>query len=189
MSTWVNFVDLHLRPAVSYLEGLRQAIVTGDVELIFQGNSNQQHRVSLGKKIFITHGRNELVRRRLVDFLKDRLHLQTVVLQEVPDLGKTLIEKLEHYIKDCGYAIVLLTGDDLPREETAFPQARQNVIYELGYFHGRFGRARVIILYQKGVSIPSMLLGLGYKEFDKDHIEATFEKLRQEFESLGIIEA
>jgi len=45
MSIWANFINLHLKPAVSYLEGLRQAIEKEDVELIFNESSGKTQSV------------------------------------------------------------------------------------------------------------------------------------------------
>ncbi|HKZ87824.1 MAG TPA: TIR domain-containing protein, partial [Candidatus Bathyarchaeia archaeon] len=71
--------------------------------------------------------------------------LEPIVLHRQPDKGLTIIEKLEEYA-DVGYALILLTPDDVgleiaelekPEEERKYqPRARQNVIFELGYFVG-----------------------------------------------------
>ena len=39
-------------------------------------------------------------------------------------------------------------------------RARQNVIFELGFFLGRLGRKRVCALYKEGVEIPSDYKGV-----------------------------
>jgi predicted nucleotide-binding protein len=43
-------------------------------------------------------------------------------------------------------------------------RARQNVIFEFGYFVGRMGRPRVCCIYREGVSLPSDLAGILYKK-------------------------
>ena len=40
------------------------------------------------------------------------LNLNPIVLQEEPNLGKTIIEKVEYYIGQTSFAIVILTKDD-----------------------------------------------------------------------------
>ena len=73
---------------------------------------------------------------------------------------------------DVGFAIVLLTPDDrggeasLPYEKQK-PRARQNVIFELGYFIGRLGRQRVCGLYKPDVELPSDYTGVLYIPVDK----------------------
>jgi predicted nucleotide-binding protein len=72
----------------------------------------------------------------------EQLELQAIILREQPDAGRTVIEKFEDCAREVGFAVVLLTPDDLagpadgPLVRT---QARQNVIFELGYFAGKLG--------------------------------------------------
>ena len=47
-------------------------------------------------------------------------------------------------------------------------RARQNVIFELGYFCGALGRARVSVLAKEGVEILSDYLGVGYTLMDPE---------------------
>jgi predicted nucleotide-binding protein len=92
--------------------------------------------------------------------------LQAIILSEQPDQGRTIIEKFEECAADVGFAVVLLTRDDLGAAATApasASRARQNVLFELGYFAGR-GRA---CLMRKGsVEIPSDLHGVIYTGMD-----------------------
>jgi len=93
-----------------------------------------------------------------------------IILREQPNKGRTLIEKFEDYA-DVGFAIVLLTPDDKggPKNCGASdlkPRARQNVVFELGYFIGRLGRNRVCALYLEGVEIPSDYSGVVYTKMD-----------------------
>ena len=43
-------------------------------------------------------------------------------------------------------------------------RARQNVVFEAGYFIGKLGRSNVILIADKGVEIPSDLQGVVYTE-------------------------
>ena len=64
---------------------------------------------------------------------------------------------------------MLLTPDDLGGESTAEAQksrARQNVIFELGYFVGSLGRGRACLLRKGEVEIPSDLYGVVYTTMD-----------------------
>lgn len=138
---------------------------------------------------FIVHGRDELLREQLKNFLQNRLHTQEpVVLLERPDTGRTIIEKFEEEGGQCNVAFVLLTPDDTSIDaETARSsvRARQNVIFELGYFAGKFGRktGRVILLYRGPLELPSDLTGVLYVDVSsglnsaKDQIRAELERL------------
>lgn len=119
------------------------------------------------RNIFVVHGHDESVTQTVARFL-ERLDLQPIILHEQPNLGRTVIEKFEAHA-DVGFAVVLLTPDDLgmlASAEKLNPRARQNVILELGYFIGRLGRARVCALYVEGVEIPSDIHGVLYVPYD-----------------------
>lgn len=122
--------------------------------------------------VFLVHGRDERIRETVARFL-EHLDLRVIILHEQPDRGRTIIEKFEDYSKDTGFAVVLLTGDDRGglREEdpSTYPlRARQNVILELGFFLGAFGRDRVCALYEDGVDIPSDYQGVLFTKLDSD---------------------
>ncbi|WP_456293241.1 TIR domain-containing protein [Pseudomonas sp. AK106] len=118
-------------------------------------------------KVFIVHGHDDASRHMLANFLT-KLGLESIVLQEQPDRGRTIIEKFEQ-TSEVGYAVVLLTPDDVGSAvQTNLPlaRARQNVIFELGYFAGKLGRGRVCLLKKGDVEIPSDLFGVVYTELD-----------------------
>jgi predicted nucleotide-binding protein len=100
----------------------------------------------------------------------EKLDQDVIILREQPNEGRTVIEKFEDYA-DVGFAVVLLTPDnkgglaDQPTEKQK-PRARQNVVFELGYFIGRLGRSRVCALYREGVEIPSDYSGVAYIPMD-----------------------
>jgi predicted nucleotide-binding protein len=119
-----------------------------------------------GKKVFVVHGHDGDVKYQVVEFLEKITGERPIVLHEQPDSGRTIIEKFEDHASDAGFAVVLLTADDLGRakeETTLSPRARQNVVLELGFFIGRLGRSRVVALHEAGVELPSDLSGVLYK--------------------------
>jgi predicted nucleotide-binding protein len=61
--------------------------------------------------VFIVHGRKEGPR-EAVARLVTKLGLDPIILHEQASGGRTIIEKIEHH-SDVGFAVVLLTGDDL----------------------------------------------------------------------------
>jgi predicted nucleotide-binding protein len=136
-------------------------------------------------KIFIVHGHDEATKVELKEFLQKRLKLPTpLILNEQPELGRTIIEKLEDCAKEIDLALVLLTPDDsvsYAGGDKASLRARQNVIFELGFFLGHFGRAkrRVILLYRKPCELPSDLLGIVCIDISNG-IKAAAERIRAE---------
>ena len=119
-------------------------------------------------KIFIVHGRDEGAKNMVARFL-EKLDLKPVILAEMPAKGRTIIEKFEQHAQ-VGYAIVLLTPDDAGSlqgdENDPKPRARQNVIFELGFFIGHLGRERVCALTKGEVEIPSDYAGVEYIPFN-----------------------
>ena len=120
------------------------------------------------RRVFVVHGQNEAARESVARFL-ERLGLEAVILHEQPNVGRTIIEKIEEH-SDVGYAVVLLTADDEGGARGAGPlkpRARQNVVFEAGVFMGKLGRERVALMYEPGVELPSDLQGLVYIELDR----------------------
>jgi len=121
------------------------------------------------KNVFIVHGHDEAAKSNVARFL-EKLGLRAIILHEQVNKGRTIIEKFEDHATDVGFAVVLLTpddvgasADDIDRLQT---RARQNVILELGYFCGLIGRDRVFVLHHESVEIPSDYLGVVYTPFD-----------------------
>ena len=96
--------------------------------------------------------------------LLESQNISPVILSEQANQGRTIIEKFELY-SDVGAAIILFTSDDLgciKGKEALVPRARQNVIFEAGYFMGKLGRDRVVAIAEDKVEIPSDLQGVVY---------------------------
>ena len=134
-----------------------------------QDTDTQGHQmVPQTREVFIVHGRDAGAKDEIARFV-EKLRLKPIILAEVPSKGMTIIEKFEAHA-DVGYAIVLLTADDsgaLKGEEVQ-PRARQNVIFELGFFIGKLGRKRVCALTRGGAEIPSDYAGVVYIPLDSN---------------------
>lgn len=131
-------------------------------------------------KVFIVHGHGELIKVTVARTL-EQLGLKPIILHEQEDYGNTIIEKFESNATDIGFAIVLLTADDMGisrkdieksntenREPKASKRARQNVVFEMGYFMGKLDRAHVFLLLEDGVEKPGDLDGIVYTLIDSE---------------------
>ncbi|TIO06908.1 MAG: hypothetical protein E5X88_21065 [Mesorhizobium sp.] len=142
-----------------------------DIPLVLPVSQNHREGRMTGSgsnKVFIVHGHDDGARHGLARFL-ERLGLVPVVLQEEPNQGRTIIEKYEQIASEVAFAVILLTPDDVGASKAATEQnhrARQNVIFELGYFAGHLGRGRVCLLRKGNVEIPSDLYGVLYIDLD-----------------------
>ena len=115
---------------------------------------------SITNQVFIIHGRDAGTKNTVARFLES-LDLQPVILHEQPDRGRTIIEKFEDYAQ-VDFAIALFTPDDFGGLEGDDPQsrARQNVVFEFGYFIGKYGREKVRALVKGNIEIPSNYSGV-----------------------------
>ncbi|MBD8349768.1 TIR domain-containing protein [Dysgonomonas sp. HGC4] len=136
-------------------------------------------------KVFIVHGHDEKAKIDVARTL-EKLGLEAIILHEQADGGKTIIEKFEKNAIDVGFAVILLTADDegkAKRENDYKDRARQNVVFEMGYFMGKLGRDRVLLLLDKGVDKPGDLDGIVYTPIDEH--DAWKYKLVKEMKAVG----
>lgn len=146
-------------------------------------------------KVFIVHGHGELVKVTTARTL-EQFGLTPIILHEQEDYGNTIIEKFENNATDVGFAVVLLTADDLGiskkdieksqkenKEYTPLSRARQNVVFEMGYFMGKLDRAHVFLLLEDGVEKPGDLDGIIYTPIDSEGMWRV--KLAKRLKSVG----
>jgi len=157
-------------------------VVTSDVLAVIKDSRKRPVEKPVPKRsaaitnndIFIVHGHDDAMKEAVARTI-EKIGLNAIVLHERPNQGKTIIEKFTNY-SDVGFAIVLLSPDDISlskhdaSDKKSF-RARQNVIFELGFFIGKLGRDRVISLYRQvdGFELPSDYSGVLYIPFDDYH--------------------
>ena len=139
------------------------------------------------KRVFIVHGHDCTALAQL-ELIIRRLEIQTIILQNIPAAGDTLIEKLET-LTEADFACVLLTPDDeghrRGQPEENHPRARQNVVLELGMVLAKLGRKRVVILVKgNDLEKPSDIAGLIYLPF-QEHIDEAKNHLAANLHNAG----
>jgi predicted nucleotide-binding protein len=138
-----------------------------------EGNIEIAHspvKQSNERKIFIVHGHDEAMKQTVARVV-EKIDFEAVILHEKENKGRAIIEKFTDY-SDVGFAIVLLSSDDVggvmadPLALKA--RARQNVIFEMGYFIGKLGRDRVVVLHPSvdEFEMPSDYSGVIYIDYD-----------------------
>lgn len=90
--------------------------------------------------------------------------------------------KLEKKAGRCDSAVIVMTGDDTDADGQA--RARENVMHEIGFFQAKYGRARVCLLHQEEVSIPTNLAGVVYIPFPRGNVSASFGVLFRELNAM-----
>jgi predicted nucleotide-binding protein len=128
-----------------------------------------EHMPERSRRVFIVHGHDEGARESVARFV-ERLGFEPVILHERPNKGRALISKFREEAAEIGFAVVLMTPDDVGGKAGGEqrPRARQNVIFELGFFIGGLGPSRVAALVKGNVETPSDYDGVVYIPFDGD---------------------
>ncbi|RLK60903.1 TIR domain-containing protein [Actinokineospora cianjurensis] len=119
---------------------------------------------SLGRDVFVIHGRNKKARREFFDFLR-AIGLRPIEWGEaqarVPDGSPNIWDTVDTLIGGQHAIVVLLTPDDIVRLDTAHAddeddpellatgQARPNVVFEAGVAFGRCPELTVLVEFGK----------------------------------------
>ena len=121
-----------------------------DLHNILNINSIQASEVINNKisddkpNVFLVHGQDHQTKNEVKFFIEAQGY-NCIILDEQPNEGRTIIDKLQHYT-DVDFVVVLYTPCDQAYSLGKKPKvyrARQNVIFEHGYFLGKLGRNRV----------------------------------------------
>ena len=161
-----------------YLTEIKEEMLEKDEESEKTAHTKLSHQ---NNKVFVVHGHDEALKEKVARLL-EKQGLEAIILSEQANKGKTIIEKFEEN-SDVGAAICLFTGDDIGKEKSEAVEkqrARQNVVYEAGYFMGKLGRERVKMLVDNGIELPSDLQGVVYTDSESWKTEVL-----QELQSIG----
>jgi Predicted nucleotide-binding protein containing TIR-like domain len=140
------------------------------------------------KNVFVIHGHDEPNQLRLRLLLSDEFKLLPIAILNKPGRSATTIDKFEEHAQTCSYAIALFSKDDkiTGKGGDDYWQPRPNVIFETGWFVGRLGRERVLILLQEGVKIHSDFDGVNRIQFQSD-VEDKFRSIQAELQAARLI--
>lgn len=135
------------------------------------------------KKVFVIHGHDGAAASDIAHFLKEA-GLEPVILHREVDGGiTTVLAKFEKYA-NTEYAIVLLTPDDVAYARRDGPErteyrARQNCLFEFGFFLSDIGHAHICCVCHEDVVLPSDIAGIMPKRFKKDVGEIRYSLLKE----------
>jgi predicted nucleotide-binding protein len=168
VATFTEYLDCKIRTLESVLERL-SLIPEMEIHSMDSQASQVDWLPTLTKKVFVVHGRDEGAKQSVARFL-EKLDLEPIILHDQPNQGRTILEKFV----DCSnvaFAVVIFTPDDVGAaaedKGNLLPRARQNVVFELGFFMGKMGRSRVCVLHMGSVEILSDYQGVLYVPMDK----------------------
>lgn len=119
-------------------------------------------------KVFIVHGHDNELKTEVARFV-EKLGFEAVILHEKANEGNTIIEKIEKN-SDVGFAIVLYTPCDYGKSKSSEhlnSRARQNVVFEHGFFIAKLGRKNVVALHKgEGIELPNDISGVVYIKYE-----------------------
>ena len=153
-----------------------------------RANQGENMEGKTAQKVYILHRHDEETKMTVAKFIEN-LGLKPTVLDKKPSKGQTVIDKFDEQADKAGFAIALLTPDDVgalkdEADRQLNPRACQNVIFELGYFIAKLNPNRVCLLYKEGIELPSGIRGIAYVPMDS--ADAWKLKLSQGMQKAGL---
>ena len=172
-------------PRSDYLAGLKHAkdhlLAIGDevrrykmgINVSACADGGAKNKV-VSKDVFIVHGHDKELLTEVENAVRI-LGLNPIILSKQPNEGQTLIQKFEKNSQNVCFAIFLLTADETASVHSTSKteeHARQNVVFEMGYFFHAFRRADgshkgVFAILEEGVAKPGDIDGLVYQPYQK----------------------
>ena len=143
-------------------------------------------QTKITKNVFVVHGHDEAKRSAVEAFIRS-IGYNPIVLFKEPNVGQTIIEKIESNAENICFAIVIYTACDLGKAKDASdlkPRARQNVVFEHGYMCAHLSRQKVVALLEKGVEQPGDLEGVIYIDLDDAGVWQI--KVAREMKAVGL---
>jgi predicted nucleotide-binding protein len=140
-------------------------------------------------KVFISHGRESAALRELKEFI-ETLGIEPLIEKEQASLDKDLPDKVNLYLNQADFVIVLATGDDTVRDKITgaeIIQPRQNVIHEIGLAQ-KTHPGRVIYLLEEGANFPSNIRPRVWDSFRQRHMMGAFLGIVRELRAYGMLE-
>jgi predicted nucleotide-binding protein len=123
------------------------------------------------RRVFLVFGHNQEIKLAVENVLR-RLDFVPIILEDEPNRGQTISDKLDTN-SNVDFAVVCLSADDIGYSVTDGPErarsrARQNVVFELGYFIGKLDRGKVLAIHtpQADFEMPTDYAGVIYISYD-----------------------
>jgi len=173
--------------AVNYYSRDQLERLLRDIDQIFEIRANSELMMPLQSngrgidRVFISHGTSKEWL-EVQQYLEKDIKIATLELAQQPNMGRTVLEKLYQESCNCNSAVILMSGDDIDSDGTI--KARENVLHEIGFFQGKYGLNRIILMHEEDVNIPSNIHGVVYTPFTKGNISASFALLQREIHAL-----
>lgn len=135
-------------------------------------SSKKQVQVTQRKiSVFIGHGRSELWK-ELKNHLQDKQKLNVISYENEPRAGYLVMDTIQSMAYESSIAFLVHTAED--EDSHGNYHARENVIHETGFFQGKLGVSRAIIVLEEGCNEYSNIHGINQIRFSKGNIKEIF---------------
>jgi len=138
--------------------------------------------------VFISHGKESVALRKLKEFI-ETLGIEPLIVKEQASLDKDLPDKVDLYLNQADFVIILATADDNVRDKqtgTDIKQPRQNVIHEIGLAQ-KAHPGRIIYLLEEGANFPSNIRPKVWESFKQRNMMDAFLGIVRELRAYGIL--
>jgi len=138
--------------------------------------------------VFISHGKESVALRKLKEFI-ETLGIEPLIVKEQASLDKDLPDKVNLYLNQADFVIILATGDDTVIDKKTgaeIIQPRQNVIHEIGLAQ-KTHSGRVIYLLEEGANFPSNIRPKVWESFKQRNMMDAFLGIVRELRAYGIL--
>lgn len=138
--------------------------------------------------VFISHGKESIALGKLKEFI-ETLGIEPLIVKRQASLDKDLPDKVNLYLNQADFVIILATGDDTVRDKgtgAQIMQPRQNLIHEIGLAQ-KTHPGRVIYLLEEGTDFPSNIRPRVWESFKQRNMIDAFLGLIRELRAYGIL--
>lgn len=137
-------------------------------------------------KAFIAHGGKTEARDKLCRFLT-ALGVIPIIVEEQSSENRSVGENVDHYARQCDFAIILATKGDIDSKTRRFIP-RGNVLIEIGKAQELF-KNRIIYLLQAGAQLPTNISEKVRARFTPQRMDDAFTAIARELTAFGILKA
>jgi len=135
---------------------------------------------------FISHDSRTGRLQKLRDFLV-ALGVKPIIIEELPDIGMSINQKVQNYMNMCNVGLALITKADR-LEGSDEIRGRPNVDHEIGMMMSTPSIGpRLILLKEKGVSLPTNYSERVYSEFSRLSMDDAFTKIVKNLKAFGFL--
>ena len=167
-----------------FLDSLAELLIEA-IGRLEAGVMFESQKVNRLVRIFISHGGPSAVRSKLERFIR-AIGADPVVVEEQPNLGTSVNDKVLRETQDSSFAVILGTADRGSQQDGhLFP--RLNVIDEIARLQSLLGKERVLLLLEEGVSVPSNVAEFVRARFTQESLDESLIQLVNELRGLGLL--